>query len=56
MRITRENKSIDKIQQLADYIDHCHAMVAITGAGMDFKSGSEYPGKNVMMYLKSWQI
>ncbi|MCD8341706.1 MAG: hypothetical protein LUC87_06095 [Clostridiales bacterium] len=30
---------MDKIQQLADYIDQCHAAVAITGAGISVAGG-----------------
>ncbi|MCD7886187.1 MAG: hypothetical protein LUG44_00990, partial [Clostridiales bacterium] len=39
MRFPRENRDTDKIQQLADYIDQNHAMVAITGAGISLSGG-----------------
>ncbi len=39
MRFARGNQNIDKIQQLADYIDQSHCMVAITGAGISLAGG-----------------
>ncbi|MCD8380298.1 MAG: hypothetical protein LUC95_08310, partial [Lachnospiraceae bacterium] len=39
MRFARGNQNVDKIQQLADYIDQSHSMVAITGAGISLAGG-----------------
>ena len=39
MRFAGGNQNVDKIQQLADYIDQSHSMVAITGAGISLAGG-----------------
>ncbi|MCD8095374.1 MAG: hypothetical protein LUE12_04525 [Ruminococcus sp.] len=39
MKVFKNTQSIDKIQQLADYIDKSHSMVAVTGAGISLAGG-----------------
>lgn len=39
MRVFKGCRSMDKIQQLSDYIDQSHAVVAITGAGISVAGG-----------------
>ncbi|MCD7949022.1 MAG: hypothetical protein LUG12_02005 [Erysipelotrichaceae bacterium] len=38
---------MDKIQQLADYIDHSHHIVALTGAGISVAGGGVTYGQMV---------
>lgn len=39
MKLQKNGNQQDKIQQLADYIDKSHSMVAITGAGISLAGG-----------------
>lgn len=47
MRFFKGGRGMDKIQQLADYIDHSHHIVALTGAGISVAGGGVTYGQMV---------
>ncbi len=47
MGILKGEQRMDKIQQLSDYIDQSHAMVAITGAGISVAGGGVTYGQMI---------